>query len=30
LYYVENWSPSLDLALVARTVAAVVRGRGAY
>jgi exopolysaccharide biosynthesis polyprenyl glycosylphosphotransferase len=30
LYYVENWSPSLDLSLVARTVAAVVRGRGAY
>jgi exopolysaccharide biosynthesis polyprenyl glycosylphosphotransferase len=30
LYYVENWSPSLDLALVARTVAAVIRGRGAY
>ena len=30
LYYVENWSPSLDLALVARTVSAVIRGRGAY
>jgi lipopolysaccharide/colanic/teichoic acid biosynthesis glycosyltransferase len=30
LYYVENWSLSLDLALVARTVAAVIRGRGAY
>lgn len=30
LYYVENWSPALDLSLVARTVAAVVRGRGAY
>lgn len=30
LYYVENWSPMLDLSLVARTVAAVVRGRGAY
>jgi exopolysaccharide biosynthesis polyprenyl glycosylphosphotransferase len=30
LYYVENWSPSLDLSLVARTVAAVVGGRGAY
>jgi lipopolysaccharide/colanic/teichoic acid biosynthesis glycosyltransferase len=30
LYYVENWSPSLDLSLIARTVAAVVRGRGAY
>ncbi|HSK25919.1 MAG TPA: sugar transferase [Jiangellales bacterium] len=30
LYYVENWSPSLDLSLLARTVAAVIRGRGAY
>lgn len=30
LYYVENWSPSLDLALMARTVSAVIRGRGAY
>jgi len=30
LYYVENWSPGLDLSLVARTVAAVLRGRGAY
>jgi lipopolysaccharide/colanic/teichoic acid biosynthesis glycosyltransferase len=30
LYYVENWSPALDLSLVARTVAAVLRGRGAY
>jgi len=30
LYYVENWSLSLDLSLVARTVAAVIRGKGAY
>jgi lipopolysaccharide/colanic/teichoic acid biosynthesis glycosyltransferase len=30
LYYVENWSASLDLSLVARTIAAVVGGRGAY
>jgi lipopolysaccharide/colanic/teichoic acid biosynthesis glycosyltransferase len=30
LYYVENWSPWLDLSLIARTVAAVARGRGAY
>jgi lipopolysaccharide/colanic/teichoic acid biosynthesis glycosyltransferase len=30
LYYVENWSPSLDVSLVARTVAAVIRGHGAY
>ncbi|MEN3356149.1 MAG: hypothetical protein V7637_131 [Mycobacteriales bacterium] len=30
LYYVENWSISLDLAILFRTVAAVVRGAGAY
>ncbi len=30
LYYVENWSLSLDLAIIARTVLAVVRSRGAY
>jgi exopolysaccharide biosynthesis polyprenyl glycosylphosphotransferase len=30
LYYVENWSPYLDLQLLARTVVAVVAGRGAY
>ncbi|MBI1758357.1 MAG: sugar transferase [Actinobacteria bacterium] len=30
LYYVENWSPYLDLSLLARTVLAVLRGRGAY
>jgi exopolysaccharide biosynthesis polyprenyl glycosylphosphotransferase len=30
LYYVENWSISLDLAILLRTVAAVVRGAGAY
>jgi lipopolysaccharide/colanic/teichoic acid biosynthesis glycosyltransferase len=30
LYYVENWSPALDLSLLARTTAAVLRGRGAY
>jgi exopolysaccharide biosynthesis polyprenyl glycosylphosphotransferase len=30
LYYVENWSISLDLAILLRTVAAVVRGTGAY
>jgi len=30
LYYVENWSPALDLAILCKTVTAVVRGRGAY
>lgn len=30
LYYVENWSLYFDLQLMARTVGAVVAGRGAY
>jgi exopolysaccharide biosynthesis polyprenyl glycosylphosphotransferase len=30
LYYVENWSPGLDLHILARTVLAVATGRGAY
>ena len=30
LYYVENWSLYLDLQLMARTVVAVIAGRGAY
>ena len=30
LYYVENWSVSLDLVILLRTVLAVVRGHGAY
>lgn len=30
LYYVENWSPALDLSILWRTAAAVVRGSGAY
>ncbi len=28
--YVENWSPALDLSILARTVGAVLSGRGAY
>ncbi|CAB4770736.1 unannotated protein [freshwater metagenome] len=30
LYYVENWSLSLDIAIMLRTLLAVVRGSGAY
>ena len=30
LYYVENWSLGLDLAIIGRTVWAVLRSRGAY
>ena len=30
LYYVENWSVSLDLVVLWKTVFAVLRGRGAY
>ncbi len=30
LYYVENWSLSMDLVILARTSLAVVRGHGAY
>lgn len=30
LYYVENWSLAFDLAIIARTVWAVLRSRGAY
>jgi exopolysaccharide biosynthesis polyprenyl glycosylphosphotransferase len=30
LYYVENWSPLMDLQIVYRTILVVVGGRGAY
>ncbi len=30
LYYVENWSIALDLQIMARTITAVIAGRGAY
>ena len=30
LYYVENWSITLDLMILARTVTTVLRGGGAY
>jgi exopolysaccharide biosynthesis polyprenyl glycosylphosphotransferase len=30
LWYVDNWSPVLDLQILVRTVKAVVRGKGAY
>jgi lipopolysaccharide/colanic/teichoic acid biosynthesis glycosyltransferase len=30
LYYVENWSPWLDLKVMLRTVPVVLSGRGAY
>ena len=30
LYYVENWSITLDLMILARTVSTVLRGGGAY
>ncbi|HEY5134332.1 MAG TPA: sugar transferase [Candidatus Nanopelagicales bacterium] len=29
LYYVENWSPALDLVILIKTAKAVVSGRGA-
>ena len=30
LYYVENWSLTMDLSIMIRTIGAVVAGRGAY
>ena len=30
LYYVENWSPALDLQILWKTLSAVARHSGAY
>jgi exopolysaccharide biosynthesis polyprenyl glycosylphosphotransferase len=30
LYYVDHWSPTMDLAIIVRTFSAVLRGSGAY
>jgi lipopolysaccharide/colanic/teichoic acid biosynthesis glycosyltransferase len=30
LYYVDNWSFAMDLTILAKTTAAVLRGDGAY
>jgi lipopolysaccharide/colanic/teichoic acid biosynthesis glycosyltransferase len=30
LYYVENWSPLLDAFILAKTLKAVLAGKGAY
>ena len=30
IYYVENWSPILDLQILLRTIPAVLKGQGAY
>jgi lipopolysaccharide/colanic/teichoic acid biosynthesis glycosyltransferase len=30
LYYVDNWSPTLDLAILVRTIKAMIAGSGAY
>ena len=30
IYYVENWSPWLDVVILLRTIPAVISGRGAY
>lgn len=30
LHYVENWHPAMDVAILARTLVAVIGGRGAY
>jgi exopolysaccharide biosynthesis polyprenyl glycosylphosphotransferase len=30
LYYVDHWSPTMDLTIIAKTFSAVIRGKGAY
>ena len=30
IYYIENWSPVLDLQILLRTIPTVLNGRGAY
>lgn len=30
IYYIENWSPTLDLRILLRTVPTVIKGTGAY
>jgi lipopolysaccharide/colanic/teichoic acid biosynthesis glycosyltransferase len=30
IYYIENWSPILDLQILLKTVPAVLGGKGAY
>lgn len=30
LYYVENWSPSMDVTILVRTISAILRRHGAY
>ena len=30
MYYIENWSPGLDVKIILRTLPAVLSGRGAY
>jgi exopolysaccharide biosynthesis polyprenyl glycosylphosphotransferase len=30
LYYVDHWSPTMDLTIIAKTFSAVIRGAGAY